>query len=117
MNEKQKRAVELLAAGASTSEAAAACGVSSRTIRRWRAKFAAAIERLTQAELSEARRYLHRRALAAARALVKLSESGRPQDRRKLEAVLRILDKAGVTKERRIQGRAVNPIVLEGENE
>jgi|GEM_PF-4437949 len=96
---KRRKAAKLIAEGElSYEQVATECGVSYVTIWKWRKspQFDNYVHELEEAISTEAKRYLHRHALAAAQRLVQLSVSGKPADRVRLQATVEVLDRSGV---------------------
>lgn len=96
---KRRKAAELIAQGDLTQvEVGRECGVSDRMIRHWRKapEFMNYVHELEEATRAEAKSYLGRHALSAARRLVELSEQGMPEDKVRLAATVAVLDRAGV---------------------
>lgn len=112
---KRRKGAELIADGQLNYEQIAReCGVSSRTVREWRKvpAFDDYVRELEEAVRSEAKRYLSRHALNAARRLVELSVAARPTDKVRLQATVEVLDRSGViaAKALEIEGKG-QPIV------
>lgn len=111
----RRKAAQLVAQGELTlDQIAHECGVSDRTIRRWRQEpaFDDYVRELEEESRSEAKRYLGRHALNAARRLVELSASALPADKVRLQATVEVLDRSGVIAARalEIEGKG-QPIV------
>lgn len=111
----RRKAAQLVAQGELTlDQIAHECGVSDRTIRRWRQEpaFDDYVRELEEESRSEAKRYLGRHALNAARRLVELSATALPADKVRLQATVEVLDRSGVIAARalEIEGKG-QPIV------
>jgi len=97
---RRRRAAELIASGEKTQQQIAhELGITDRVLRMWQHKpeFAEYVADLERAIREDAKRYLGRRALHAARRLVDLMDSGSPRDQVRLKATLEVLDRSGVT--------------------
>lgn len=95
MKESWHKAAQVLAAGGSTSDAAKAAGVTSRTVRKWKADeviFADAVDASRSRMLGEAAGLLAASATTAARRLAEIAED--PEPRYALPAARSILDLA-----------------------
>lgn len=120
----RRKAAQLVAQGElAMDQIAQECGVSDRTVRRWRQEpaFDDYVRDLESEIRSEAKRYLGRHALNAARRLVELSEQGMPEDKVRLAATVAVLDRAGVIAAKGIEvgtkGQAIVailPAIVEG---
>jgi len=97
---KRRRAAELVALGEKTQQQIARdLGITDRALRMWQREpeFAAYVRDLERVIREDAKRYLSRRALHAARRLVELMDSGTRRDQVRLKATLEVLDRSGVT--------------------
>ena len=97
---KRRRAAELVALGEKTQQQIARdLGITDRALRMWQREpeFEAYVRDLERAIREDAKRYLGRRALHAARQLVGLMDSGKASDQVRLKATLEVLDRSGVT--------------------
>jgi len=112
---RRRKAAKLIAKGEFTVEEIAwECGVSDRTIYKWKKEpeFDAYVKELEEAIKAEAKRYLFRHALAAAQRLVELSQSATPKDRVRLQATIEVLNRSGVIAVRGVEVENVGtPIV------
>jgi len=97
---KRRRAAELVALGEKTQQQIAKeLDITDRALRLWQRdpEFEAYVRDLERAIREDAKRYLGRRALHAARRLAELMDSGSPRDQVRLKATLEVLDRSGVT--------------------
>lgn len=114
LSPRRKKAAELIASGEYTMLAVAEmCGVSDRTLRKWRKapEFDEYVQELERATREEAKRYLGRQALHAARRLVEISERGELKDRERLKATIEVLNRCGVIAVKGIEVGGVTPVV------